>query len=70
MTVGKALEARPTCPGCDAVDRLMGLIRGSHTEYEIGSGDGFAAKDFTITNTVICKVCTNVDNVEVAISPP
>ena len=36
MTVGKPLEARPTCPVCDAVDRLMGLIRASRSEYETG----------------------------------
>jgi hypothetical protein len=37
---------------------------------EIGSGDGFAAKDFTIATSVIYKSFTNEDNVEVSISPP
>jgi hypothetical protein len=37
---------------------------------EIGNGDGFAAKDFTIATSVIYKSFTNEDNVEVSISPP
>lgn len=37
---------------------------------EIGSGDGFASKDFTIATSVIYKTFTNEDNVEVSISPP
>ena len=37
---------------------------------EIGAGDGFATKDFTIATSVIYKTFTNEDNVEVAISPP
>ena len=37
---------------------------------EIGAGDGFATKDFTIATSVIYKTFTNEDNVEVSISPP
>jgi hypothetical protein len=37
---------------------------------EIGAGDGFAAKDFIVATSVIYKNLNNVDNVEVAISPP
>jgi hypothetical protein len=37
---------------------------------EIGAGDGFASKDFTIATSVIYKTFTNEDNVEVSISPP
>jgi hypothetical protein len=37
---------------------------------EIGAGDGFAAKDFIVATSVIYKILNNVDNVEVAISPP
>jgi len=37
---------------------------------EIGSGDGFGAKDFIIDDTVNCKVCNIEENVEVSISPP
>jgi len=37
---------------------------------EIGNGDGFATKDFTIATSVIYKSFTNEDNVEVSISPP
>jgi len=37
---------------------------------EVGSGDGFAAKDFTIASTVVYQTFNNEDNVEVAISPP
>ena len=37
---------------------------------EVGNGDGFAVKDFTIATSVIYKNFTNADNVEVSISPP
>ena len=37
---------------------------------EVGAGDGFATKDFTIATSVIYKTFTNEDNVEVSISPP
>ena len=37
---------------------------------EIGAGDGFSTKDFTIATSVIYKTFTNEDNVEVSISPP
>jgi len=37
---------------------------------EVGNGDGFAAKDFIIANTVIYKTFNNIDNVEESISPP
>jgi len=37
---------------------------------EIGSGSGFASKDFTIATSVIYKTFTNENNVEVSISPP
>ena len=40
------------------------------TLNELGSGDGFAAKDFIIANTVIYKTFNNIDNVEESISPP
>ena len=37
---------------------------------EIGSGDGFAAKDFTISTSVTASVILMEDNVEVSISEP
>ena len=37
---------------------------------EVGNGDGFAVKDFTIATSVIYKTFVNEDNVEVSISPP
>ena len=37
---------------------------------EIGNGDGFAAKDFTIASTVVYQTFNNEDNVEVSIAPP
>jgi hypothetical protein len=37
---------------------------------ELGAGDGFAAKDFIIEDSVIYQTFNNVDNVEVSISPP
>jgi hypothetical protein len=37
---------------------------------EVGTGDGLAGKDFIVADTVIYKTFNNVDNVEVAISPP
>ena len=37
---------------------------------EVGNGDGFAVKDFTIATSVIYKTFTNEDNVEVSITPP
>ena len=37
---------------------------------EVGTGDGLAGKDFIVADSVIYKTFTNVDNVEVAISPP
>ena len=37
---------------------------------EIGNGDGFATKDFSIATTVIYKSFENEDNVEVSIAPP
>ena len=37
---------------------------------EVGAGDGFATKDFTIATSVIYKSFDNEDNVEVSISPP
>tara|TARA_R100001530_G_scaffold99608_2_gene69258 strand:+ start:149 stop:1201 length:1053 start_codon:yes stop_codon:yes gene_type:complete len=40
------------------------------TYLEVGNGDGFAAKDFEITGTTTYKTFSNVDNVEVSISPP
>ena len=40
------------------------------TYNEVGNGDGFAAKDFEITGTTTYKTFSNVDNVEVSISPP
>ena len=40
------------------------------TYNEVGNGDGFAAKDFEITGTTTYKTFSNVNNVEVAISPP
>ena len=35
---------------------------------EVGAGDGFATKDFSIATTVIYKSFTNEDNVEVSIA--
>jgi hypothetical protein len=40
------------------------------TYLEVGNGDGFAAKDFEITGTTTYKTFSNVENVEVSISPP
>ena len=37
---------------------------------EIGAGDGFATKDFTIATSVVYKTMNNNENVEVSISPP
>ena len=37
---------------------------------EVGAGDGFAAKDFSIANTVTYSNFTNTDNIELSISPP
>ena len=37
---------------------------------EVGAGDGFAAKDFTVATTTVYKTATIEDNVEVSISPP
>ena len=37
---------------------------------EVGAGDGFATKDFSIATSVIYKTFNNEDNVEVSISPP
>jgi len=37
---------------------------------EVGLGNGFATKEFTIATSVIYKNFTNEDNVEVSISPP
>jgi len=37
---------------------------------EIGSGSGFASKDFTVATSVVYKTFTNEENVEVSISPP
>lgn len=37
---------------------------------EVGAGDGFATKDFTIAASVVYKTFNNNDNVEVSISPP
>ena len=37
---------------------------------EIGNGDGFALKDFTVATTVIYKTFNNEENVEVSIAPP
>ena len=37
---------------------------------EIGNGDGFATKDFTIATTVTAANMTINDNVEVSISEP
>ena len=37
---------------------------------EVGAGDGFATKDFSIATSVVYKSFNNVDNVEVSISPP
>jgi len=37
---------------------------------EVGNGDGFAAKDFVIQDTVIFQNYVSVGNVEVAIAPP
>ena len=37
---------------------------------EIGAGDGFSAKDFTIASSVVYKSFTNTENTEVSISPP
>jgi hypothetical protein len=36
---------------------------------EIGAGDGFAAKDFTIATSVVYQEFNNIDNVEESISP-
>lgn len=37
---------------------------------EVGSGDGFSAKDFNIATTTVFTSFTNTDNVEISISPP
>ena len=37
---------------------------------EVGAGDGFATKDFTVATSVIYKTSNIEDNVEVTISPP
>jgi len=37
---------------------------------EVGAGNGFATKEFTIATSVIYKTFVNEDNVEVSISPP
>lgn len=37
---------------------------------EVGAGDGFATKDFTVATSVIYKTSNIEDNVEVSISPP
>jgi len=37
---------------------------------EVGLGNGFATKEFTIATSVIYKTFVNEDNVEVSISPP
>tara|TARA_R110000751_G_scaffold78147_2_gene157657 strand:+ start:895 stop:1707 length:813 start_codon:yes stop_codon:yes gene_type:complete len=37
---------------------------------EVGAGDGFATKDFSIATTVTYSNFTNTDNIELSISPP
>ena len=37
---------------------------------EVGAGDGFSTKDFSIATTTVYKIFNNTDNVEVSISPP
>jgi len=55
--------------GLCLIDRVKaGIIDVIYGEY--GAGDGFAAKDFTITASTTYKSFNNVDNVEVSISPP
>ena len=37
---------------------------------EVGAGDGYSTKDFSIATTTVYKIFNNTDNVEVPISPP
>lgn len=55
--------------GACVLDRIKaGVI--DITLNEVGNGDGFSTKDFTIATTVVYKFFTSTDNVEVSISPP